>query len=48
MRSAGFLVHGDAPGQTGSYRPSGGVYALRPTGGEVAQVYRGIDITVGS
>jgi hypothetical protein len=22
VRSAGFLVHGDAPGQTGSYRPS--------------------------
>lgn len=46
VRSAGFLVHGDAPGRTGSYRPSAGVSALRPTGGEVAQVYRGVDVTV--
>jgi hypothetical protein len=40
---AGFLFHRDVPGDAGSYRPSTGVYPLRPTGGELEQVSCGVE-----
>ena len=43
---AGFLFHRDLPGVAGSYCPSAGVYPLRPTGGEVEQVARGVEVPV--
>src|SRR5690348_16152506 len=43
---AGFLLRRDAPGHAGAYRPSAGVYPLRPTGGELEQVTRRVDIPI--
>src|SRR5690349_10391534 len=45
-RDARFLLHGDLPGQAGSYGPSAGVLALRPTGGELEQVTGRVDVPV--
>src|SRR5260370_38406636 len=43
---AGFLLHPAVPGAAGSYPRSAGVYPLRPTGGELEQVTRGIHVPV--
>src|SRR5579862_8649039 len=46
LPGAGFLFHRVPPGVTGSCGPSAGVYALRPTGGEVKQVTGRVDVPV--
>ncbi len=46
VRGAGFLFRRRVPGWAGSYSSSAGVYALRPTGGELQQVARGVDVPV--
>jgi len=43
---AGFLLRPAVPGGAGSYLRSTGVYPLRPTDGEVEQVYRRVDVPV--
>ena len=46
VRGAGFLFHRDVPRQARSYGPSAGVYALRPTGGELEQVTGRVHVPV--
>ncbi len=46
-RGAGFLVHRDEPGEAGSYSPSAGVLALRPTDGELEQIPRRVHVPAG-
>ena len=45
-RGAGFPLRQDVPGSAGSYGPSTGVLALRPTSGELEEIPRGVHVPV--